>query len=370
MLTVMSWLTVRGSLVALGMLLAACSSTESPSASPNEPTTVASPSVAAEPTASPTVAGEATVSPSVVPEVDPTFAIATYPVPAGSGPHDVAPATDGGIWYTAQGSGELGWLDPDTGEVREIPLGTGSAPHGVIVGPDGAPWITDGGLNAIVRVAPDTDAVEVFALPSSVPNANLNTAAFDRDGVLWFTGQAGWYGRLDPATRAMEVFAAPRGVGPYGITATPDGEIYYSSLAGSYLGKVDRATGEVRVIDPPTAGAGLRRAWSDSRGRIWVSEWEAGQVGVYDPGTDAWQEWPLPGEAAQAYAVYVDETDAVWLTDFSANAILRFDPASETFTTFPSDIDPANVRQLLGRPGEIWGAESAIDRLVVIRRSP
>jgi streptogramin lyase len=25
------------------------------------------------------------------------------------------------------------------------------------------------------------------------------------------------------------------------------------------------------------------------------------------------------------------------------------------------------VRQLLGRPGEIWGAESAADKLVVIR---
>jgi virginiamycin B lyase len=27
----------------------------------------------------------------------------------------------------------------------------------------------------------------------------------------------------------------------------------------------------------------------------------------------------------------------------------------------------ANVRQLLGRPGEVWGAESGTDRLVVVR---
>ena len=39
-----------------------------------------------------------------------------FPVPSGSRPHDVAPAVDGGVWYAAQGSGELGWLDPDTGE--------------------------------------------------------------------------------------------------------------------------------------------------------------------------------------------------------------------------------------------------------------
>jgi virginiamycin B lyase len=83
-----------------------------------------------------------------------------YLVPPGSRPHDVAPARDGGVWYTAQGSGELGWLDPKTGRTRHVALGEGSAPHGVIVGPDGAPWITDGGLNAIVRVDPKRGASE------------------------------------------------------------------------------------------------------------------------------------------------------------------------------------------------------------------
>src|SRR5215207_8453296 len=78
------------------------------------------------------------------------FRIREYRVPAGEHPHDVAPARDGGVWYTAQHSVELGWLDPRTGTIKHIPLGESSAPHGVIVGPDGAPWITDGGLNAIV----------------------------------------------------------------------------------------------------------------------------------------------------------------------------------------------------------------------------
>jgi virginiamycin B lyase len=297
----------------------------------------------------------------------PSFEVATFAVPAGSHPHDVAPALDGGVWYTAQGSGELGWLDPASGEVREVALGAGSAPHGVIVGEDGAAWITDGGLNAIVRVDPHSLEVEVFPLPASAPNANLNTAAIDGAGQLWFTGQAGFYGSLDPATGDIEVFPAPRGQGPYGITATPEGEIYFSSLAGSYLGAVDRSTGEVRAIDPPTVDAGLRRAWSDSAGRIWVSEWFAGQVGMYDPRTQAWREWPLPGDAPQAYAVFVDDTDAVWLTDFSANAIVRFDPDTEAFASFPLGSEPAEVRQLHGRPGEVWGAASAADQLVLVR---
>ncbi len=78
----------------------------------------------------------------------------------------------------------------------------------------------------------------------------------------------------------------------------------------------------------------------------------------------------MPGEGPQAYAVYVDDQDIVWLSDFGANALVRFDPASETFTSFELPSPDAAIRQILGRPGEIWGAESAVDKIVVIRTSP
>src|SRR5690606_1247209 len=278
--------------------------------------------------------------------------------------------------------------------------GNGSRPHGVIVGPDGAAWVTDGGLNAIVRVDPVTFEVWTYALPSDRPNANLNTAAFDGKGVLWFTGQNGVYGRLDPATAELEVFDAPRGRGPYGIAATPGGDVYYASLAGSHIARIDTATGEATVVEPPTPGQGARRVWSDSRGRVWVSEWNAGAVSVYDPADGSWRSWPLPGGraraysvwggdqdvvwltcfgsaalpccarasgGARAYSVYVDDQDVVWLTDFGSNAILRFDPETEEFQAFASDRPNAAVRQMHGRPGEVWGAESGTDRLVRIR---
>jgi len=293
--------------------------------------------------------------------------ITEYPVPPGSHPHDVAPAPDGSVWYTAQASGELGRLDPATGDTQHIALGPGSAPHGVIVGPDGAAWITDSGLNAIVRVDPATEAVERFPLPAGGGNANLNTAAFDRDGVLWFTGQRGVYGRLDPASGQVAVFDAPLGRGPYGIDATPEGVIYFVSLAGSYLARIDPLTDSAIVLEPPTPGQGARRVWADSSGRLWISEWNAGQLGMYDPSSESWREWRLPGDNPQPYAVYVDEHDAIWLSDFGANALVRFDPARETFDVFPLPSSSANVRQILGRPGEVWGAESGVDRLFVVR---
>lgn len=90
-------------------------------------------------------------------------------------------------------------------------------------------------------------------------------------------------------------------------------------------------------------------------------------MAVYNPATQEWKEWRLPGNNPMPYAVYVDDKDMVWLSDFGANAMVRFDPAQETFSMFSFPGPQANVRQILGVPGEVWGAESGSDKLVVIR---
>jgi virginiamycin B lyase len=293
-----------------------------------------------------------------------TFEVQYYDVIPGAHPHDVAVASDGGVWYTGQHNGTMGWLDPATGTVREARLPVGAAPHGVITGPDGAGWVTDQGLDAIVRITPGDFAITTFPVPDGT---SPHTAVFDLDGILWFTGAAGWIGRLDPATGKVDRYPTPRGSGPYGITVTPSSDVWFVSLQRNYLGKVDKVTGGVQVIEPPTANAGPRRVWSDSSGRLWVSYWNAGMVAVYDPRDGSWREWDLPGDDNQAYSIYVDERDAVWLSDFRQNAIVRFDPATEAFESFPSDRPNAAVRQMLGAAGAAWGAESGLDRLVVVR---
>lgn len=297
----------------------------------------------------------------------PAAQVAYYDVPRGAHPHDVAPAPDGTVWYTAQHQGAIGILDPRTGKTIQLPLGPNAAPHGVIVGPDRAAWVTESGQNAIARVDSATRAVKLFPLPQEFPDANLNTATFDRKGILWFTGQSGVYGRVDPATGKVEAWKAPKGAGPYGITTTPNGEVWYASLAGDHIAKIDTVSGDALMVQPPKNGVGPRRIWSDSKGLLWVSFWHTGEVGRYDPINKTWKVWALSNSGTGCYAVYVDDKDKVWLSDFSANAVVRFDPANEQFEVFKSNRGGAAVRQLLGRPGEIWGAESGTDRLVVVR---
>lgn len=289
-----------------------------------------------------------------------------FQLPEGARVHDVAPAPDGTIWYTAQRQGALGILDPRTGKIRQIPLGANSAPHGVIQGPDGAAWITDSGQNAIVRFDPASEKIDVWKLPDEVGYANLNTGAFDGNGIHWFTGQNGIYGRLDPKTGKLDVFKDPEGRGPYGIAATPTGDIYYVSLAGSHLARIDPKSGAATIIEPPTPGQGARRVWSDSKGNLWVSEWNSGNLSRFTPKSGEWKMWKLPGEKPKAYAVYVDERDIVWVTDFAANATLTFDPATEKWTSYKGSGEGANVRQILGRAGEVYLPESGTNRIMVV----
>ena len=287
--------------------------------------------------------------------------------PQPTGIHDVAPAPDGGVWFTAQRSGHLGWFDPRNGRTELIALGAGSSPHGVIPGPDKAAWITDSGLGAIVRVAWPDRSMRAFPLPEGTPYANLNTASFDGDGDLWFTGQSGVVGRVVLKTGQVTVRDAPRGRGPYGICTTPAGEVWWCSLAGSFIARVDRRSGESIVVEPPTRNQGARRVWSDSRGRIWVSEWLSGNLSVHDPAAKSWRQWKLPGDKPRPYAVYVDDRDQVWVSDFGGNAVFRFDPQAERFERFGLAREAASVRQIHGRRGEVWLPESGSEHISVIR---
>ena len=289
-------------------------------------------------------------------------------LPDGAAPYSVAPQTFGRVWYTSQGSGALGIIDPATGEVDEIGIGENSVPKTVLEGPDGAAWIVDSGLNAVVRVDPSLEEVKAWPLPEGRGNAGLTDAIFDEDGMLWFTGEAGIYGRFDHQSGDMTVFDAPGGHGLYGIALTAGGDIYYASPEGHHIAKVDRASGAAEVIEPPTPDQGARDVAADTKGRIWVSEESSGQISRYDPGSGDWEAWPVPGDAPRPFAIHVDERDVVWVSDLGSNEVHAFDSVKEVFVAkYPSSLEGAEVRQIIGGMNEVWLPESGLDRLMLIR---
>jgi virginiamycin B lyase len=63
----------------------------------------------------------------------------------------------------------------------------------------------------------------------------------------------------------------------------------------------------------------------------------------------------------------VDERDGVWIAEWTNNAVHRFDMGSEKFERVAMARPGTNIRQILGRPGEVWLPESGTEHIAVIR---
>jgi virginiamycin B lyase len=63
----------------------------------------------------------------------------------------------------------------------------------------------------------------------------------------------------------------------------------------------------------------------------------------------------------------VDDHDQVWVSEWAGNAVYRFDPSNEKFERFDFPRAGTNIRQILGRQGEVWLPESGTETISVIR---
>ena len=190
---------------------------------------------------------------------------------------------------------------PKTGKNEEIPLGPGAAPHGVIVGPDGAPWVTEGGQNAIARVDPATRAVKLFPLPDDFAqrqpqHADLRQerrASGSPDRPASMAASIRSPARSTPGRRrkaAGPTASRPRRRATSGTPRSP----------ATISRRIDTATGASdRRRSAAQAASGPRRIWSDSKGILWVSFWNAGDIGRYDPAAKSWKTYPLPRSTAR-----------------------------------------------------------------------
>jgi len=106
--------------------------------------------------------------------------------------------------------------------------------------------------------------------------------------VLALAAGAGLSSAEEPSIREYRV---PAGSHPHDVAAAPDGSIYYASLAGNHVARIDTATGAATVIDPPTS--------------------------------------------RQGHGVIVGPDGAPWVTDSGRNAIIRVDPSTEKISVHP-----------------------------------
>jgi streptogramin lyase len=131
------------------------------------------------------------------------------------------------------------------------------------------------------------------------------------DGKLYGTDEGHdklWV--LDPETGAVEEFAQP----PIDL---PRGGLF---------------SGMQLAIGFFTGHHGPHSMAQTSDGRIWITNALSSTLMSFDPATERFETYAVPGDALYPHTVRVDQGDVVWFTIVASNQIGRFDPATEQMT--------------------------------------
>ena len=291
-------------------------------------------------------------------------AITEFPVStAASDPLWITTGPDGNLWFTENGSDNIGRIDPTTHVITEFPIPTAdSQPWGITAGPDGGIWFTESVGDKIGRIDPTTLAITEYPVPNAL--ATPETITVGPDGNLWFTepkiGGIGQIGRIDPTTHVITEFPVPTAdARPIGLTVGPDRGIWFTEAHGDKIGRIDPTTDVITEFPVPTAGAWPIQITVGPDGNLWFTELNGNQIGRINPTTHTVTEFPVPTANSQPWGITAGPDGGIWFTE-NIGDIGRIDPTTHAITENP--VPTANGQPFditTGADGNLWFTDEA-----------
>lgn len=281
------------------------------------------------------------------------------------GPHSLAQAEDGTIWFTNALSSTLMGFDPETKEFEVIEIGEGALyPHTIRIDANGIVWFTIAVSNQVARFDPSTAELKVLQLPH---NGFLRWAT-----DTFFPLMLKYAARSPRENKHIELSPHKMLSGveyedlfnlPYGIDINPkDGGVWYAKLWADKIGHIDPKTLEITEYDTPLKGP--RRPRFDADGILWIPSFDESALLRFDPATAEFETYALPtlspDEYETPYALNVHRpTGDVWITSNMSDRILRFIPAEERFISYPSPTRVTWLRDLaFTKDGKVCSSSS------------
>jgi virginiamycin B lyase len=289
-----------------------------------------------------------------------------YDVSGSAGlPWSASPDKDGNFWIPYYGRGnEVARLNPNTGELTRfhLPFEETAGVHSVVRGPDGYVYFTEFALDRLVKMDPATGKMTEFQDNVVVPGerSDKHTVRVDAKGNLWSSGSplSKYDQETGKFTHFMEVPSS------YGITFDKDGNVWFCVLKkDGKIGRIDAKTEKVTQWSPPTQGTPQRLA-IDSQGIVWFGERTGNKIGRFDPKTETFKEYPLPGPSASPYAIIVGKDNGIWYASTDQDLIGRLDPNTGKIVEYPFPHSEAMMREFfLDAQGRIWFATPTNNRV-------
>jgi virginiamycin B lyase len=290
--------------------------------------------------------------------------VSEWPVPTPEFARDPAPGPDGDIYVAVMHGNKIAHFDTDKQTFNEWDLPPGARPHGLLVDKVGIVWYTGNGNGTIGRLDPKTGKVTEYRAPSG---GDPHTLVTDGKGTIWFTVQGGGrIGRLDMNSgKIVEYKSSGR---PYGIALDKAGNVWFCRMGADALGKLDSLTGKITHLETGR-GSQPRRMATAPDGFLWVTLYGNGKLIKVDPASaKIVREYRLPaGEDGGPYAVTVDGGGIIWVNEINRDTVVRLDPNTDDMKVVNLPSKNAGIRKMIvDAHGRLWYMGSHNGRLGVV----
>ena len=284
----------------------------------------------------------------------PAGQVSTYPIPTpGSYPFFIAAGPDGNLWFTENGTNQIGKITT-AGTITEYAVPTSnSGPSGITGGPDGNVWFTENGANKIGKITTSGTVSEYAVTTLSSGPEGIATGP---DGNLWFTEySADRIGRITPTGIVTEFPVPTANSEPDGIVAGPDGNLWFTEVHADQIGRIT-PSGTVTEYPVPTAGGFPEGIAAGPDGYLWFTEAGTQKVGkITTSGTVTEYAVPAAGGVPQTPTGIAPGPDGnLWLTTGAGNRVDRITPTG-TVTSYVASGQLGGIA--VGPDGNMWFTE-------------
>ena len=282
---------------------------------------------------------------------------ASAPTPGGSsatggsgsgGTPGGAPSTGG-----ASGAGGTPSGDGPSISITELPIPMSSEPGLIVTGKDGNLWFNNEttGPSSITRMSP---AGMFTRFNTATTNIGPVGIAAGSDGNVWYAKQQG-IGLSTPDGKITER-GVPGGRDSGYLTSGPNGNLWFTEPVANKIASITTA-GMFKEYDVPTPGAGPFAITTGPDGNLWFTEQHSAgnKIGRMTP-AGAFMEFPIPTPASNAFGIAAGADGNLWFTEQDGHKIGRITPAG-VITEFPIPSGGSPAAITAGPDGNVWFVE-------------
>lgn len=193
-------------------------------------------------------------------------------------PSDARSDLDGHIWWGDNSSARFGQLNINTGEIAYWQVPGATALQGTQVDDQGAIWLMAFEAPYLYHFDPGSQRLCTYNLPDE----GVADYALVLDNMVWLGDRNNHrLLRLDPDSGTFTLWPLPPGSQPVGISASPDGAIWYADPVLAYLGRYQPG---IELLDVYSLPVGSKPEMLTVQGNnIWYSEQWDGTIGKLTP---------------------------------------------------------------------------------------